>query len=268
VDIIVGILEILNRCSDVGEHVLGAIHRTGHHLAGDISHSTRNITSDIGNSTGKVLKSVHDASANELEATRDIGMSLQKGQCDTSMMLHKAVCDVESDINDTAKDFALSNVEHQRDILSAVWKQGKKNQKTSAKYGVKGQKTTVKQSGKTRERIREESYKNLCGQKELLLEGRDTREKLLEKMCDSDRRAAKYKSEILLDACKNKGELQQQIADCCCELKQLIVNDGDATRELIQSSTIDSLRSQISLLNIELLNAGITPLAVRASKNN
>jgi hypothetical protein len=41
------------------------------------------------------------------------------------------------------------------------------------------------------------------------------------------------------------AEAAKQAAECCCELKALIVSDGNATRGLINTNTIEGLRAQL-----------------------
>ena len=45
-----------------------------------------------------------------------------------------------------------------------------------------------------------------------------------------------------------------QMAACCCELKQTIVNDGNATRQLINDLNVQNLRDQLNAANVKVSN--------------
>lgn len=57
--------------------------------------------------------------------------------------------------------------------------------------------------------------------------------------------AVKNAAAAALTAATNKAELSAQIAECCCELKQLITAEGVSTRALINQNTVDNLRDQL-----------------------
>jgi hypothetical protein len=42
---------------------------------------------------------------------------------------------------------------------------------------------------------------------------------------------------------------QAQMASCCCDIKQAILNDGEQTRALITANTIQDLRDRLSVAN-------------------
>jgi hypothetical protein len=231
-------------CRDVGEHVLQATHRVGQHLAGDLHQGFRNVVSDIGTSTRDVVSDVRETGAENLEATRDIGAAFLEGFCNLGLALQGDTCAIDLTVAQTGdaiqndlKDFTLSNVEHQRDILSAVLLQGGKDQKATLVVARVTEMKVVSEEGKVRATTREESYKLQLGQKQLLLEGRDTREKARDKIGKADRRAAKATAAILLDACRKEAELRRQIDACCCDLKLLVTEEDAATRTLLQAAT-------------------------------
>jgi hypothetical protein len=246
-------------CRDVGEHVLQATHRLGQHLAGDLHQGFRNVVSDIGTSTRDVVSDVRETGAENLVATRDIGMAFLKGFCDLGLALQGDTCAIDLTVAQTGdaiqndlKDFVLSNVEHQRDILSGVLIQGGKDRKATLVTASETQIKVVSEEGKSRATTREESYKLQLGQKQLLLEGRDTREKARDKIGRADRRAAKETAAILLDACRNKGELSLQIDRCCCDLKLLVTEEDEATRTLLLEQAIAALELQVAILSSQM----------------
>jgi hypothetical protein len=57
--------------------------------------------------------------------------------------------------------------------------------------------------------------------------------------------ATKNASAAQLEAQKNAAAVAMQIAECCCELKALVTSDGNTTRALINTNTIEQLRAQL-----------------------
>lgn len=48
-----------------------------------------------------------------------------------------------------------------------------------------------------------------------------------------------------------------RMADCCCQIKQAIANDGEQTRALITQNTIQELRDKLADKDRELLATGL-----------
>lgn len=49
-------------------------------------------------------------------------------------------------------------------------------------------------------------------------------------------------------------DISRQMAECCCETKQLIKEDGNATRALINDLNVQSLRDQLNSAKVEISN--------------
>lgn len=49
-----------------------------------------------------------------------------------------------------------------------------------------------------------------------------------------------------------------RMADCCCQIKSAIHDEGEQTRALIQANTIQDLRDKVADKDREILSAGIT----------
>lgn len=80
------------------------------------------------------------------------------------------------------------------------------------------------------------TIRELCDtQKDIIKENARTREKSAEQF-----------SALQLQNCKDAAELARQIAECCCETKELVRAESTATRDLIQSNVADSLRAKIT----------------------
>lgn len=60
-----------------------------------------------------------------------------------------------------------------------------------------------------------------------------------------DLAATKNASAAELTAQRNASAAAMQLAECCCELKALITSDGNTTRALINTNTVEQLRAQL-----------------------
>ncbi|MGV8961894.1 MAG: hypothetical protein ACOH2V_00755 [Candidatus Saccharimonadaceae bacterium] len=49
-------------------------------------------------------------------------------------------------------------------------------------------------------------------------------------------------------------ELSKEMAACCCDVKGLIVSDGNATRQLINDTNVQTLRDQLAAANNQVSN--------------
>lgn len=58
-------------------------------------------------------------------------------------------------------------------------------------------------------------------------------------------------------ASTNALQAQMQLADCCCDLKNAIHAEGEATRNQMQQDKIEQLREQVNTTNLALNNANL-----------
>ena len=58
---------------------------------------------------------------------------------------------------------------------------------------------------------------------------------------------------LCLQAANNHAAMLSKLAECCCEIKQKIDDEGHATRELINSIEADRLRTENNQLQARLL---------------
>jgi hypothetical protein len=65
--------------------------------------------------------------------------------------------------------------------------------------------------------------------------------------------AAKNYSAIQLEAKQNKFELSRQLADCCCEMKEKLIETASATQQLIRDQENNRLRDSLAAANNENL---------------
>lgn len=58
-------------------------------------------------------------------------------------------------------------------------------------------------------------------------------------------------------AADHANATQRQIADCCCELKTAIHEEGEATRNLMQQNKIESLQTQLNDVKMQQMFCGV-----------
>lgn len=56
--------------------------------------------------------------------------------------------------------------------------------------------------------------------------------------------AEKLAAADMLEATKNAAAISKQLAECCCELKELVREDGDKTRALLNANLVQDLRDR------------------------
>lgn len=60
----------------------------------------------------------------------------------------------------------------------------------------------------------------------------------------------------------NINDIGYRMADCCCQIKTAIHSEGETTRALIQSNTIQDLRDKVADKDREILATGLTTAQV------
>lgn len=60
----------------------------------------------------------------------------------------------------------------------------------------------------------------------------------------------------------NINDIGYRMADCCCQIKNAVHSEGETTRALIQSNTIQDLRDKVADKDRELLATGLTTAQV------
>lgn len=87
---------------------------------------------------------------------------------------------------------------------------------------------------------------------------------LLNETGDIRKEASDHKGEVMLDAAKNThaltlqaaqhtADISRQIAECCCEMKELVRAENTATREVMASNEQNRLRDALNAANQRLL---------------
>lgn len=58
-------------------------------------------------------------------------------------------------------------------------------------------------------------------------------------------------------ALQNTNAIQQQISSCCCDIKELVREEGNATRALMQQNKIEALQAQVAELKDDIRMQGV-----------
>jgi hypothetical protein len=65
--------------------------------------------------------------------------------------------------------------------------------------------------------------------------------------------AAQNVAHIQLEALKNKNSISAQLAECCCELKQIVQSSAQTTQQVLQEIENNRIRDALSAINTENL---------------
>jgi hypothetical protein len=65
--------------------------------------------------------------------------------------------------------------------------------------------------------------------------------------------AAQNVAQIQLEALKNKNSISAQLAECCCELKQIVQSSAQTTQQVLQEIESNRIRDALAAINTENL---------------
>jgi hypothetical protein len=65
--------------------------------------------------------------------------------------------------------------------------------------------------------------------------------------------AAQNVAQVQLEALKNKNSISAQLAECCCELKQIVQNSAQTTQQVVQEIENNRVRDALAAINTENL---------------
>lgn len=168
--------------------------------------------------------------------------------------------------------FGFANLEATRkeghETREDVDKFGFRTQDAVERYGLKNLEAT-KDSLKDLLISTKDDLKNvLISQKDdikdLLISNKNDFRDVLLKSCQVEKDMLLQFKDAQLVAMENKAALQAQIAECCCEQKELTRAEGSATRDLIRAENETRLRDKIAHLQQQLLRSTILPLPTAA----
>ena len=71
--------------------------------------------------------------------------------------------------------------------------------------------------------------------------------------------ASENTAALQLEAVKNKSSLSAQLAECCCELKQIVTSSAQETQKVLQEIENNRIRDALASANTENLIARMNP---------
>lgn len=230
--------EILNRVSTAAENIMNNDNANAHHAASTaeriglagIDHMNQN------GSEGRLVTNQNGAEGRG--ATERFGLANMEAT-------HKEGHETRDDVDkfgfrtqDAIERFGLKNLEATKDGLKDLLI----STKDDLKSVLISQKDDIK---------------------DLLISNKNDFKEVLLKNCQVEKDMLLQFKDAQLVAMQNKSDLEKQIAECCCEQKELTRAEGSATRDLIRSENEARLREKLDKANQELvalrLRASLTP---------
>lgn len=219
----------------------------------EIADGTRSILNDIGNNSRAVLSEIGSTS-------RTLGSDI----CKTS---HDAIQATVGQGAETRGEVQFSRASTEAQIIAL--RENADRNFAEARIGIE------RSSGE----IRRDNLSSFAALDKFLCSNFDnvTRD-TLKGFADTQLDAAKNTASInltvektaaagILEAVKNASAISMQLAECCCEVKELVRGEGTATRELIQNNETTRLRDALAAANQELLTirigGGVAAVAAR-----
>lgn len=242
---------IIREISDIGQHIQNNVSDGHRAIIKETADGTRLNLKEVADASRAILKdscdNAHGINQNINEGTR----FLQKDLADSSRILQKDVTDSTSFVRDSIERFGLKNLE------------------SSDRWGYRGVEATE-----------HSSQKNLIAFKEQLLELEKAKQVLerqaADNKCSIERQAAENTCKIEMMQMKGQLEIQRQAdqlaaqaakerAECCCELKELIIEKASATDDLIRQQALCALKDELAQARQEVLIARLSGTTIPAS---
>jgi hypothetical protein len=123
-------------------------------------------------------------------------------------------------------------------------------------------------AGETRKQLSENHIEVITSGKDILInENKNTGKILLQASTNAGKgeldiasvksrlevQAAQNVAQVQLEALKNKNSISAQLAECCCELKQIVQNSAQTTQHVIQEIENNRVRDALAAINTENL---------------
>lgn len=179
-----------------------------------------------------------------------------------SNTVHSGHSAIQSDIHTASVNNMQETSDAARDSIDATNNIGNLNLASSERNGGETRSAVFKAAGLVKDQIAFNANQA----------SRD-HTRLISEICDVRKEMAVEHGDIKLEMCKQHGELARQIdaraaeaarqlAECCCDIKQLVTSENNQTRQLIQSNQLDEANRRTAEAQSEL-----TLLKIQASIN-
>lgn len=205
---------------------------------------------------------------NAIQDVKDAETRLNSSAADRFMQTIQDIKDAETRLDRSAGDRFIQTIQDIKDAAKDVALAGAKNVETTLKAEFALERSNSETRSVIKDGFKEvllEQCENFDAVKEVV---KDKVAHLTEKVqCGfADAQAVAYQNQMaVLLQFKDQALLSEklaarasrELAECCCELKELVRTDGDKTRELINAQEVDRLRerankaeSQLTLLEL------------------
>lgn len=219
---------------------------------------------------GNLVGYIKDAEADAVKTTKDMEaqMARQNGQAYAGTL--ETIKDSEVNLNWQAGDRFIQLIQDVKDLEARTEKASGDRFIWTMQDIKSAQLDTVKGTGKVVEHQKDSDYRNAKGfahTNERLGDGfKEVLEETSEWLCDLKevvkdnfketqvQQLLQFKEQALISertACKQEllserlaAQAAAQLAECCCELKELVKDEAAETRELINAQEVDRLRER------------------------
>lgn len=257
--------EILDRVSTAAENVMNNDNQNAHHAAAT-AERVGFAGIDHTNQNGAEGRLVTNQNSSEGRLVTNQNSSEIRGSVERNAEESRSV----------AERFGLANMAETRkegfETRDDVEKFGFRTQDVIERFGLKNLEATKDALKDVLVNTKDDLKNVLISQKDdlkdvLISQKNDFRDVML-KSCQVEKDVLLQFKDAQLTAEINKAALQAQIAECCCENKELIRSESDKTRELMFKLDEQNLRDKLRKAEEELtalrIRATIAPLPVAA----
>lgn len=229
----------------------------GHHrntndvVLHEIADGTRAILNDVGNNSRSVLNEVANTSRFGIKETADASRFLMKEICDVDAHLASTIGE---DGGQTRGVVEAGRASAERQLIALR----ENNDRNFGEARIQIEKNAGD--------IRRDNLTSFAALDKFLCQNFDnaTRD-TLKGFADTQLDAARNTAALQLTAAQNAAKLSAELADCCCEVKELVRAEAGTTRELIRDGETQRLRDALAAANQELLTIRVGGVALRAA---
>lgn len=185
-----------------------------------------------------------------------------------SNAMHSGHSSLQSDIHtasvnglNATAEAARDTVDAVRDAISATNNIGNLNLSSTERNGGESRATTERAAGVIRDQIAQSANQAARDHGTLMGELCDVRKEMSDGFGTTQLEMVKGHGKLELEMCKQHADLAAKLAECCCEVKELVRAENSATRELMQSQELDNANRRASEaqneLNLLKIQAGV-----------
>lgn len=209
----------------------------------EIADGTRAILNDVGNNSRAVLSEVGNASRAGIKETSDASRSILSDICKIS---HDGIQATIGQGDETRGVVEAGRAGNERNFIAS--RENADRNFVETRLGIERTSGEVRRDNLV---AFADLDKFLCNKFDVA--ARDS----LNGFKDTQILSLSGFKDAQLFAAQNAAKISAELAECCCEVKELVRAEGTSTRELIQSTETQRLRDALAAANQELLTIRI-----------